>query len=88
MADYMKPSIRVKPNHFILHAGTNDLNSNRPPDEIAKAIIDLALELKSEKSGVSTLSIIMRADIELNKKGREVNHHLKEMYNRKKLFSH
>ena len=88
MADYMKPSIRVKPNHFILHAGTNDLNSNRPPDEIAKAIIDLALELKSEKSGVSALSIIMRADIELNKKGREVNHHLKEMCNRKKLFSH
>ena len=53
MADYMKPSIQAKPNHFILHVGTNDLNSNRPPDEIAKAIIDLALELKSEKPGVS-----------------------------------
>ena len=54
MADYMKPSIRAKPNHFILHVGTNDLNSNRPPDEIATAIIDLASELKSEKSGIST----------------------------------
>ena len=40
MADYMKPSIRVKPNLFILHVETNDLNSNRPPDEIAKVIID------------------------------------------------
>ena len=48
MADYMKPSIRVKPNRFILDFGTNDLRSNRPPDEIAKAIIDLASELKSE----------------------------------------
>ena len=87
MADYMKPSIRPKPNHFILHVGTNDLSSNRPPDEIAKAIIDLASELKSEKSGVSISSIIMRADKpELNKKGSEVNHHLKEMCNRKNFY--
>ena len=35
MADYMKPSIPTKPNQFILYVGTNDLNSNRPPDEIA-----------------------------------------------------
>ena len=54
MANYMKPAIRPKPNHFILHVGTNGLNSNRPPDEIATAIIDLASELKSEKSGIST----------------------------------
>ena len=87
MADYMKPSIRMKPNQFILHVDTNDLNSNRPPDVIAKAIIDLASELKSEKSGVSVSSIIMRADKpELNKKGSEVNHHLKEMCNRKNFY--
>ena len=49
----MKPWIQAKPNHFILHVGTNDLNSNRPPDKIAIAIIDLASELKSEKTGVS-----------------------------------
>ena len=45
MADYMKPSIRAKPNHFKFHVGANDLNLNRPPDEIAKTIIDLASEL-------------------------------------------
>ena len=60
MADYLKPLIRAKPNHLILHVGTNDLNSNRPPDEIVKAIIDLASGLKSEKSGVSISLIIMR----------------------------
>ena len=82
MADYMKPSTRAKQNHFILHVGTNDLNSNRP-----KAIIDLASELKSEKSGASMSSIIMTADKpELNKKGTEVNHHLKEMCNRKNFY--
>ena len=46
LADYMKPSIRMKLNYFILHVLTNDLNSNAPPDEIPKATIDLASELK------------------------------------------
>ena len=85
--DYMKILIHVKPNHFILHVGTNNLNSNRPPDEITKAIIDLASELKSEKSGVSISSVLMIADKpELNKQGNEVNHHLKEMCNRKNFY--
>ena len=64
MADYIKPSIRAKPNHFILHVRTNYLNSKRPPDEIVKTIIDLASELKSEKSDVSISSIIMRVERE------------------------
>ena len=64
MADYLKPLIRAKPNHLILHVGTNDLNSNRPPDNIGRTIIDLAAELKSEKSGVNISSIILRVRIE------------------------
>ena len=83
----MKPSIRVEPNHFILDFGTNDLNSSRPRDEIANAIIDLASELKSGKSGVSISSVLMIADKpELNKQGNEVHHHLKEMCNRKNFY--
>ena len=62
MGDYTKSSIQAKPNRFILHVGSNGLNWNRPPDEIAKAAIDLASELKSEKSSVSISSIIMTAD--------------------------
>ena len=88
MADYMKPSVRVKPSHFILHVGTGDLYSNVPPDEIAKAIIDLASELKSEKSDVSFSSIVMRADKpELNEKGSEINNHLKEISKSKSFCS-
>ena len=63
MAHYMKPSIRVKPNHFILQVGTNDLSSNRPPDKIAKANIDLASELKSEKTGAGISSIIIKREV-------------------------
>ena len=44
MTDYMKPSIRAKPNHFILHTEINDFILNAPPDEIARTIIDLASE--------------------------------------------
>ena len=50
MTDYMKPSIRVKPNHLILHVETYYLKSSRSQEEIAKTIIDLASELKPEKS--------------------------------------
>ena len=87
-ADYMKILIHVKPNHFILHVGTNDLNSNRPPDEITKAIIDFASKLKSEKSGVSILSLIMGAgEKRCEAKFHHLNfHHLKEICNRKNLF--
>ena len=67
MADYIKLSIRAKPNQFMIHVGTNDSNSSRPPDEIAKTIIDLA-------------------SAELDKKGNQVNHHLKEMCNRKNFL--
>ena len=50
IADYMKPSIRVKPNPLILHVETNYLKSSRPQEETAKTIIDLTSELKPEKS--------------------------------------
>ena len=87
MVDYMKPSIRTQPDHFILHVGTNDLTSNSPSDEIARNIINLASEMKSEKSDVSISTIITRADKpELNKKGIEVNNHLKEMCKEKNIF--
>ena len=35
MADYVKPSLRDKPSHLILHIGTNDLNSSKTADSIA-----------------------------------------------------
>ena len=87
MADYMKPSIWAKPKHFMFYFGKNDLNSNAPPDKIAKNHIDLASKLKSEKSDVSISPIIMRADKpELNKKVSKVNNHVKEMCKKKEFF--
>ena len=53
MKDYIKPSQRENPDHYILHVGTNDLCLDRSPELIAKSIIDLALTLKSESHDVS-----------------------------------
>ena len=60
MKDHMKPSMREKPDHTILYVGTNDLNSDRPPDFIAKSIADLAIDLKNNSRNVSVSNIIIR----------------------------
>ena len=36
MKDYSKPSLRENPDHFVLPVGTNGLDSDRSPDQIAK----------------------------------------------------
>ena len=82
MMDYMKPSIRAKPDHIILHVGTN-----ATPSEIAEKITSLASEMKSNKCDVSISAIIIRTDKpDLNKKGIEVNNALKEMCEEKNIF--
>ena len=42
LQDYMKLSLRSTPNHFLSHVGTNDLNSNKPSEVVAKDIVNLA----------------------------------------------
>ena len=39
MKDYVKPSLRSTPNHFILHVGTSDLNSNQTSEVAAKEVV-------------------------------------------------
>ena len=86
MKDYMKPSLRENPDHFILHVGTIDLNKERSPELIAKSIVDLATTLKGNSRYVSVANIIVRTDnSNLNEKGCEENAHLTEMYKERKL---
>ena len=86
MEDYMKPSLRNPPDHFILHVGTNDLCSEECSMEIAESIINLACRLKNEIHDVSVSTIILRTDDKkLNEKGMEVNLHLKELSKEKNI---
>ena len=86
MADYMKPSVHAKPDHIILHVGTNDLNSNETLNAIASNIINIATVMKTEKCDVSISAIIRTDKQDLNEKGLKVNVIVKEMCMEKNMF--
>ena len=48
MNDYKKPLMRGEPDHYIVHVGTNDINSEVLSKSIAESIVDLAVSLKAE----------------------------------------
>ena len=83
--DHMKPSMREKPDHTILHVGTNDLNSDRPSYLTAKSIVDLVITLKINRQNVSISNIIIRND-SFNEKAMEVNGYLKQLCIEKNIF--
>ena len=60
MEDYNKPSIRDEPDHFIVHIGINDLNSEVSSKSIAESIADLAMFLKTESNDVSVSNIRLK----------------------------
>ena len=60
--DYIKQPVRNSSDHFILHVGTNDMSSDKSPEEIARSIIDLATSTKNENHDVSISNIIIRVD--------------------------
>ena len=87
MEDYKKPSIRDEPDHFIVHVGTNDLNSEVSSKSIVESIVDLAMSLKTESNDVSVSNIVLRTDNSLlNQKGSEVNSHLKHLCEERNLY--
>ena len=52
--------MRGKPDHTVLHLGTNDLNSDRPSVLIAKSIVYLAITLRNNLQNVNISNSIMR----------------------------
>ena len=87
MNDYVKPLVRSSPDHFILHVGTNDLSSDKSPEEIARSNIDLATSIKNEKHDVSISNIRIRADDKkLEEKRCEVNSFLGKLCKEKNFY--
>ena len=72
MKDYLKPSLKENPDHFVLHVGTNDLDSDRLPELTAKSIVDVAPSLKTDEHDV-TISNIRARNNRLRAKANEVN---------------
>lgn len=77
MDDYVNPSIREKPDHIVLHVGTNNLPLHSTK-KIAEDIIKLGKRLKEEKIDVTVSSILFRND-KFNEKANEVNQLLKKL---------
>ena len=86
MQDYVKPTLRDNPDQIIVHVGTNDLASNKRPEQIAESIIGLATSLKSDTCDVLVSSITVRND-QHRKKVAEVNIVLKELCKEKNLYN-
>ena len=79
MKDYVKPCIRKKsPDYVVFHVGINELNSELPPERIAKSIIDVAKNIQSDSQIVSIPGIVTRND-NFKIKATEVNKELSKM---------
>ena len=63
MLDYIKPTQRdFNPDVYLLYAGTNDLSSNKSPEQISLDILNLANSLKLDNNTVIVSSIVPRDD--------------------------
>ena len=74
MVFHVKPNRRDdKPDHIILHTGTNDLRTEKTTSQIAKFIMDLTISLKSNGNSVIVSGIV---PLYLNNKATEDNNRL------------
>ena len=86
MKDYVKPCIREKnPDYIIFHVGTNELNSDLPPERIAKSIIDVAKNTQPYSRVVIISGIVPRND-NFHINATEVNKELCKMCDKEKLL--
>ena len=59
MFDYVKPNQReFDPDAYSLHIGTNDLTTDKKPDEICSEISRLAKVLKTSKNKIVISTIV------------------------------
>ena len=76
MVDHVKPTLRNnKPDHVNLHAGANDLRTQKTTSQIAKSIMDLTTALQNNGNLVIVSGIVPRFD-NLIYNATEVNNRL------------
>ena len=69
MVDYIKPAQRdFSPDVYLLHVGTNDLTSNKSPEQISLDMLNLAKSMKLDNNTVSIISSIVPRNDENKKK--------------------
>ena len=79
MTHFLQPLMKKKPDHVLIHIGTNDLcDTLLSPDDIARNVVNLVKSVTSEGIKCSVSSLIQRND-ELWEKGQKVNVALKRI---------
>ena len=59
----LKPTQRdFNPDVYLIHVGTNDLSSNKSPEQIPLDILNLANSLKLDNNTVIVSTIVLRDD--------------------------
>ena len=62
MITYIKPLLKRNPNCFIIHVGTNDLRSSQDTDTVAKNVVEVANNSKTDSNKVLISSIVPQCD--------------------------
>ena len=85
--EYIKPSLRQKPQDFKFYVGPNELYTKRSPQITAKSTVNLTSTLKINLHGISKLNIIFQAgNTKLNDRATWVNCHLVELCKKRNLY--
>ena len=77
MKDYIKPTLKLSQKQIILHCGTNNLPLSEDPETIAKIIMNLDKNIKTDTAKVVILGISHEEIINL--KAKQVNNILKKI---------
>ena len=70
---HVKPTTEQNPKNIILHCGTNDINDDSDPQNIAEEIVELAKSISKDCNSNVTVSGIVPRYGKLNEKVRSVN---------------
>ena len=78
MVDYVKLIQRdLDPEAYVIHIGTNNLGTDKTPDEIFSEILRLIKELKTDKNNIVVSTIVPRGNA-YNTNAEKVDNLLKE----------
>ena len=77
MMKYIKHPLKHNPDCFIIHVGTNNLRSNQDPETIARNIVEVTNNSKTDTNKVLLSSTVPRCD-NLNGNSHQVNTFLKK----------
>ena len=78
MKDYVKPTLKFKPDVIVLHCGTNYLKKCDNNQELAKNIVTLATDIAEEETSVAISGLHPRND-KFKVQAEEVNKILQQM---------